>query len=207
MISTITGILRRKYRGNRVIVEAGGLGYEIILPFFVMRTLDNIREEEEKQITLQIYYHVTSQQPRPILIGFSREHEKSFFEKLISVQGVGPTVAADALVFSISSIAKAIVNGDVEFLTRMPRIGQATAKRIIGTLQDKVAESALLQDEGFDQIPPVADSARDEAIDALVSLGYKRPLARDDVEAVLKRSPKLRDPQDILREVFRATKG
>lgn len=211
MISHIKGTLKRKCRGNRMLLDVHGVGYEVVLPFFVMRAFDAAKEEEEghegDEINLEIYYHVTSQQPRPILIGFKREYEKTFFEKLIRVQGVGPTVAAEALVFSVSAVAKAIAKGDVEFLTRMPKIGQKTAKKIIGTLQDDVAQWALLQDEGYDQIPPVGETARDAAIDVLVGLEYKRTEAREHVEAVLRRSPKLNDPQDILREVFRAAKG
>lgn len=205
MISHLKGFVKRKYQDNRIILDVHGVGYEILLPFFVRRALDDVAESEE--LDLEIYYHVKPQQPRPLLIGFKRDYERSFFEKFISVQGLGPKDAADALVFSVSAVAKAIAKGDEDFLTRMPKIGQKTAKKIIATLGDSVARWALLQDEGYDQVPSLPENARDEAIDVLVGLGYKRTEAREHVEAVLRRSPKLNDPQDILREVFRAAKG
>ncbi|MBI4299526.1 MAG: Holliday junction DNA helicase RuvA, partial [Chloroflexi bacterium] len=153
MIAHLSGVLLRKSQDEqRVIVDVGGLGYEVLLPAFVMRALEDKREGEP--IDLEIYYHVSERQPRPTLIGFSRPHERAFFEKLIQVEDIGPIKAARALTLSISTIARAIEDDDVRTLRRLDGIGERTAHKIVATLRGRVAAEALLRDEGFVSAAP-----------------------------------------------------
>lgn len=205
MITHLSGnLLRKKKDDLRVIVQVNGLGYEVLLPFFVRRTFDDRNEGDP--VELEIYYHVTERQPRPTLIGFNREHERSFFEKLIGVEGVGPAKAAEALTFSVSTIANAIESGDVKLLARMPGIGERTAEKMVATLRGKMAEWALLRDEGFDSVPKVEADLLAEAVDLLVGLGYKRAEARASVEEAVTRNSRIKGVEDLIREVFRAEK-
>jgi Holliday junction DNA helicase RuvA len=208
MISYITGTIRSLTREpGRAVVIAGGVGYEISLPTYVYQSLANDGIGEGSQVELEIYYHVTERQPKPMLVGFRHPSEKRFFEQLIQVEGIGPAKAASALVFPVSTIATAIENEDLGSLQRLPGIGSRAAQKIVATLRGKVAATALLVDAGISeqgQTPPPSD-ARSEAIEALVTLGYRPTEAQDKVDAVLRQTPEAADDlQDLMREVFKA---
>jgi Holliday junction DNA helicase RuvA len=208
MISYITGTIRSLTREpGRAVVIAGGVGYEISLPTYVYQSLANDGIGEGSQVGLEIYYHVTERQPKPMLVGFRHPSEKRFFEQLIQVEGIGPAKAASALVFPVSTIATAIENEDLGSLQRLPGIGSRAAQKIVATLRGKVAATALLVDAGISeqgQTPPPSD-ARLEAIEALVTLGYRPTEAQDKVDAVLRQTPEAADDlQDLMREVFKA---
>ena len=94
---------------------------------------------------LAIHYHATQNQPRPVLIGFTSELDKEFFEKLITVKDVGPLVAARALASPVGDIAAAIARQDEPYLRRLPGIGPQKAKNIVAQLSSKVAKFALVQ--------------------------------------------------------------
>jgi len=208
MISYITGTIRSLTREpGRVVVIAGGVGYEVSLPTYVYQSLANDGIGEGSQVELEIYYHVTERQPKPMLVGFRHPSEKLFFEQLIQVEGIGPAKAASALVFPVSTIATAIENEDLGSLQRLPGIGSRAAQKIVATLRGKVAATALLVDAGISeqgQAPPPSD-ARSEAIEALITLGYRPTEAQDKVDAVLRQTPEAADDlQDLMREVFKA---
>jgi Holliday junction DNA helicase RuvA len=208
MISYITGTIRSLIREpGRVVVIAGGVGYEVSLPTYVYQSLANDGIGEGSQVELEIYYHVTERQPKPMLVGFRHPSEKLFFEQLIQVEGIGPAKAASALVFPVSTIATAIENEDLGSLQRLPGIGSRAAQKIVATLRGKVAATALLVDAGISeqgQAPPPSD-ARSEAIEALITLGYRPTEAQDKVDAVLRQTSEAADDlQDLMREVFKA---
>lgn len=211
MISYIQGTLRRKL-ADRVVVHvgdaAGGIGYEVFLPHFVMKSLEDRAEGDP--VEFDIYYHVTERQLRPTLIGFNNGYEKRFFEKFISVEDIGPQKAARALVMSVSTIAQAIETENVDVLRRLPGIGERTAKKMVATLRGKVTEEALLQDQGYSKpvdinIVAAPSDLRDDVIAALVGLGHRHAEAVVKVDAAMKRRPDIATEEDLLREVFRMT--
>ena len=91
-----------------------------------------------------VHYHATQNQPRPVLIGFTSDLDKEFFEKLITVKDVGPLVAARSLAAPVAEIAAAIARQDEAYLRRMPGIGPQKAKNIVAQLHGKVAKFASL---------------------------------------------------------------
>ena len=192
---------------DRVVVDVGGVGYDVFLPEFVMRSLDE--QHEGTGVEFDIYYHVTDRQLRPTLIGFNNGHEKRFFEKFITVEDIGPQKAARAMVLSVSTIARAIEAEDITLLRKLPGIGDRTAKKMVATLRGKVTEEALLRDQGFDTLPrpearvEEAPEMREEAIEILVSLGHRRSEATSKVEQALKRSPHVESIENLIREVYR----
>jgi Holliday junction DNA helicase RuvA len=204
MISYIKGTIRSIGRDDsHIVVEANGVGYSILLPFFVMRSFIDHGKKEGDEAELEIYYHVSERQPRPVLVGFTNEFERRFFEKLIAVEDLGPSKAAKAFVFSVSTVAKAIEDGDAQVIQRMPGIGSRTAQKMIATLQGKVAEFALLKDEGYSNIPSAGmEDLQEEAIEVLVRLGEKRPEAKLKVEEALKRTSQVKDTEELLRAVL-----
>lgn len=208
MINYLTGTIRNITRDPaKAVVVAGGVGYEVSLPTYVYQSLANDGIGAGSEVELEIYYHVTERQPKPMLVGFRHPSEKEFFEQLIQVEGIGPAKAAAALVFPVSTIASAIETEDFGALQRLPGIGSRAAQKIVATLRGKVAATALLQDAGISEQghtqPPV--DARSEAVDALVTLGYRPTEARDKVEDAIRRAPEVVDDlQVLMREVFRA---
>src|SRR5207245_2460282 len=92
-----TAILMGHVRGV-VVVEAGGIGYEVHLPAVVARALPRPADGEPQAVELHISYHATQNQPKPLLIGFLHEVEQEFFERFITVDGMGPTKAMKAIV-------------------------------------------------------------------------------------------------------------
>jgi Holliday junction DNA helicase RuvA len=207
VISYLNGILKRKLP-DRVILDVGGVGYEVFLPQFVMRSMQDTPEGEA--VELDIYYHVSERQLRPTLIGFNNSYEKRFFEKFISVEDIGPQKASRAMTVSVSTLARAIEAGDADLLRRLPGIGDRTANKVVATLRGKVTEEALLRDQGFTSAPPEpaavdgsATELRADGIEMLVSLGHSRAEARDKVDAALKRNPAIASPQELITEVYR----
>lgn len=204
MISYIHGTLKRKH-DDRVVVDVGGVGYEVYLPQFVRRTYDGRHEGEAVEI--EIYYHASERQLRPILFGFNHAHEKLFFEKIIRVEDIGPVKAARALVLSVSTIAQAIESEDVVLLRKLPGIGERTAKKMIATLRGKCAEEALLRDEGFDSIAatqpqPTSSDLEHDTLEILLSLGHRRSEAQTKIGDALKRNPTIQTPQELIVEVY-----
>jgi Holliday junction DNA helicase RuvA len=205
VIAYLHGTLRRKL-DDKVVVDVGGVGYEVYLPQFVRRTYDERTEGDT--VELEIYYHASERQIRPILFGFNLAHERQFFEKIITVEDVGPIKAARALALSVSTIAKAIESENEATLRSLPGIGDRTAKKMIATLRGRCVEEALLQDEGYDRVAPTrasgpADELRNDAIEILLVLGHKRVEAESKVDLVMEQHPDIRAPDDLIREVYR----
>jgi Holliday junction DNA helicase RuvA len=205
VISHLAGRLARKNEAaSSVEIDVNGVWYEVELPAFVWRALDD--RELGSELALETFYFVTANAPIPRLIGFLREVEREFFKKLVSVPNVGPTTATKALVFSVSTIAGWIESGDTAALGRLPGVGKRTSETIVAQLRGRVTEEALLSDERFDkpETPRPAgpsDVTRD-AIDALVALGYGRTEADrlvQQVEADLQPAT----VEEALRAVFR----
>lgn len=210
MISSLRGTLKRTL-SDRIVLDVSGVGYDVFLPQFVMRSLAD--RQLGDPLELDIYYHVTDRQIRPTLIGFNNSVEKRFFEKFITVEDIGPQKAAKALIFSVSTVAQAIEAENVGVLRQLPGIGERTAKKMVATLRGKVTEEALLRDEGFAIVPAHEPdtggtaSIRDESVEILVSLGHRQPEAVVKVEAALKRNPATTSVEELIREVYRAERS
>ena len=212
MIASLRGRLRRRLEG-RVIIESGGVGYEVVLPPVVARGLDALVAgdgAEGAELELVIYYHATRDQPRPVLIGFARDVEREFFERLITVKDVGPLVAARALVAPIAEIAEAVVRKDERFLRRLPGIGPQKCRNIVAQLEGKVAKYALLPREETPRPPPreEADEVRVLVRDVLVRQMGLRPGEADQmIREALARRPEIDAPEALFEEIYRARRG
>ena len=105
MIGYLQGKLLKREE-DRILLLAGHVGYDVILPAVVMASLQNTQKDDE--ISLYIYYHQTERQPKPVLIGFNTEAEKEFFQLFITVEAIGPLKAVKALDIPVAYIARAI---------------------------------------------------------------------------------------------------
>jgi Holliday junction DNA helicase RuvA len=215
MIASLTGRLRRKL-DDRVVLETGGVGYEVFLPPIVLRQLEHLTAEDgdkASELSLVTHYHATRDQPRPVLIGFTTELDKEFFEKLITVKDMGPMVAARALAAPVGDIAAAIVRQDEKYLRSLPGIGPQKAKNIVAQLQAKVAKFALVADAGAPPAPmkaPAAvetDALRELVWDVLVKqLGHRPSEASQLITDALARRPDIDTAEALFDEIYRGAR-
>jgi Holliday junction DNA helicase RuvA len=215
MIASISGRLRRR-DDDRVVVEAGGLGYEVFVPPIAMRHLEDLVAgdgEKASELSLVTYYHATRDQPRPVLIGFTSELDREFFEKLITVKDMGPMVAARALASPVGEIAAAIARQDEKYLRSLPGIGPQKAKNIVAQLHGKVAKFALARAEQPEAAPPAAGAVPDaEGLRELVwevlvkQLGHRPAEASQLITDALARRPDVLSAEELFDEIYRGAK-
>lgn len=204
MIGYLEGSLFRR-KGERVILLAGGVGYEVLLPQVVAESLAGTTPGDT--LRLFIYWHQTERSPKPLLIGFNSEEEREFFEVFLSVEDIGPVKAVAALCIPIAEIALAVEKRDSKALSRLKGVGKRTADKIVATLNGKLGRFA---DPGagsaFTPQPPPEDSrgAAEQVMDVLTrQLGHSTNEARDMIAKALARKPDISTPEELFDEVYR----
>ena len=202
MIYQIKGILAKKEEG-RVIVNVAGISYEVSVPRTVSRRLGN--ETEEVELVIYHYFKLDKSRGVPIMVGFIEELERDFFEKFISVTGVGPKAALRAFDKPVARIAKAIEEGDSDFLQGLDGIGNQRAKQIIAHLQGKVGRFALIQ-EGQYLNEPAGKEVVAETKEILKRLQYKSNEADRMIEKALAQKPQIDSSEELLNEIYRQRK-
>ena len=172
MIHHVEGILEDKPPG-RIIVEVGGVGFEIHVSDATWHDA-GLRGGRVRVLT-----HLVVREDHWSLFGFRGEDERALFRLLLDVQGVGPRLALAALSgLSAERLRRAIAEGDVGTLCMVSGIGKKTAQRMVVDLKDKLAPTEA---EALAAASMTAESEGDDAVDALVTLGYSRHLAREAV--------------------------
>src|SRR5271169_512047 len=134
MISFLEGKLLDS-SDDRITLLVNGIGYEILIPVFVMNEIKKDMKSENKELKLYISYNQSERQPKPVLVGFKHSAEKKFFELFISVEDIGPSAAIKALVKPVREIARAIEEKDTGALRQLKGIGERKAEKIIATLK------------------------------------------------------------------------
>jgi holliday junction DNA helicase RuvA len=174
MIGHLRGQLAEK-RPSQVIVDVGGVGYQVAVPLSTFYALGELREN----VTLLIHTHL--REDSIALYGFLTSREKQFFELLLSASGVGPVLALKILSgMSVDELVPAIRKGDLPRLTRIPGVGRKTAERIVVELRDKLA--------AMEAPEPESGAARGgtpleaDVISALLNLGYDNRSAEKAVK-------------------------
>ncbi len=206
MIVYLEGQLLKK-ETDRIHLLVRHVGYEILVPAFVMESLASCDAGDD--LALYIYYHQTEHQPKPVLIGFNLEAEREFFQLFISVETIGPLKAVKALNLPVTEIARAIEAKEVNVLKRLSGIGERMANKIIATLHGRTSKFALIRKAGQESeaVCPEPDSNPDFAgrvVEVLVEqLGHRLTEARELVNAALQRKPGIENPEDLFDEVYR----
>ncbi|MEP6945545.1 MAG: Holliday junction branch migration protein RuvA [Acidobacteriota bacterium] len=172
MIAFLSGKLIEK-QANTVIVDVGGVGYEVSIPLSTFYELGEIGSE----VKMRIYTHVREDVIQ--LFGFKTNRERDLYLRLISVQGVGAKSGITMLSgMSADEIILAIRTDDLARLTTIPGVGRKTAERLVIELRDKVGELGGGGSPNFDPARSTpSDQVFDDALSALVNLGYQRNLA------------------------------
>ena len=182
---------------NSVVIGFGGVAYEATISVATYAALP----AEAAEAALHIFTHVREDQIA--LFGFSERREKSLFEKLLTISGIGPKLAITVLSgIAAERLVTAIRTGDHATLTRIPGIGKKTAERVVLELKDKLDDLAVelpvTQRAAATQLGP----AGDDALSALVNLGYPRAAAQRAIELALEKDPSVAGEFEAL---FRAS--
>src|SRR5690349_1890738 len=165
MIGLIHGRIASK-TPPQLLVEAGGVGYEIEAPMSTFFLLPAVGEN------VRLLTHLVVREDAHLLYGFATDEERRLFRNLLKVSGVGPKIALALLSgISVEGFAHCVHNDDVAALTRVPGIGRKTAERQLVEMKDRL-DGAVASTPGA-AVLPAGNSAQSEAFGALVALGYK----------------------------------
>jgi Holliday junction DNA helicase RuvA len=193
MITYVKGTITFK-NPTFIVVEAGGIGYHINIS---LHTYAQIEKAEQ----VRILTHLQIKEDGHTLYGFAEDSERNFFRLLISVSGVGPATAQIALSsLTPDELRAAIIGEDVNTFKGVKGIGPKTAKRIILDLKDKV-----LKDSGESVIlsTPKDNTLREEALSALVALGFSRPQVQRTLNRILRESSGVDSAEQLIKQALR----
>ncbi len=171
MIAHLRGILLEKHP-NQAIVEAGGVGYDVTIPISTFTAIG----ETGAEVSLRI--HTQVREDAIALFGFTTLQEKALFEKLISVSGIGPSLAIKVLSgIQASDLVRIIRSGDVPMLVRVPGIGKKTAERIVLELRDKLEAVGTAPSASKGLPVSIKEPIEADVISALTNLGAQQGAA------------------------------
>ena len=185
MIAHLSGTLLSK-EPNQVIVDVGGVGYDVAIPLSTFYELD----DQKSDVKLLIYTHVKEDALQ--LYGFMTANERKLFVHFISVSGVGPKLAIALLShMKTDELIESIKSNNLARLTQIPGVGRKTAERLVVDLRDKMIQMSQAQVAEETGTRPEAvyvsseDTVRSDALSALLNLGYQRSAAEKAIDAAI----------------------
>jgi holliday junction DNA helicase RuvA len=195
VISQLTGTLIGKDLDRVEVMTAGGVAYELTIPLGVYETLPRMGES----CTLHTYLVV--KEDGWLLFGFATAFERRVFQRVLDAKGVGPSLAIGMLsALSADRLVRAIREKDIATLQGAPRVGRKKAEQLILDLAEKMDD--LVPERGHDLRPVHRDGAAEDAIRALVSLGYSSPDAERAVKSALDAGGASTSAPDLIREAL-----
>lgn len=199
MIGRLRGKLIEK-QAPHLLIDVGGVGYEVEAPMTTIYKLPELHEE----VTLYTHLHV--REDAQLLFAFGEERERQLFRTLIKVNGVGAKMALTILSgMEADEFAQCIADGDAARLTRLPGVGKKTAERLIIEMRDRLKDWQSSPKSGpgsVDRSIEMNVEPSDEAVSALIGLGYKPQEASKYVLAVVADDM---SSEDIIREALKAS--
>jgi Holliday junction DNA helicase RuvA len=181
-----------------VVVDVGGINYLVNIPVTVYEKLGEVGAN------VKLYTYLIVREEEIYLYGFSSVEERDFFKLLISVSGIGPKMAQAIMSgMSVDELKNSIIRGDVSSLVSIPGVGKKTAERVVVELRDKIAKIEFagkpLEFISSDQV-----EVRNEALLALISLGFSRQSAEKAIRAVLKENEKMEfTVEELVKQALR----
>lgn len=203
MLARIKGkaVLKTK---DKILLDVGGLIYEVMLPVIISQRLDELGLDEYVELSVFNYFLNDRSISQPYLIGFLSDLEKEFFELFITVSGIGPKAALKALDRPISTIAEAIENQDLNFLRKLPGIGERRAYEILGRLKGKVSRFMLIPDRGVqEKEEKIKEEIAQEALQILIQLQYKKREAQELIKRSLQANKTIQSTEELLNEIYK----
>jgi len=188
MITHIHGKILEK-TPTYLVVDVNGIGYKIKISLQTFSAIDGEM--------CKLYTHLSVKEDSHTLFGFFEESERHLFRNLISVSGVGPSTAQVILsTYSPQDIIRHITTADVKAVQSVKGIGAKTAQRIIIDLKDKVAKGMPTSDLMFG---PIDNTIKQEALSALLALGFAKKGADSKIDKVLRSNPEIVTVEDLVR--------
>jgi Holliday junction DNA helicase RuvA len=196
----VIGHLRGKLSAKQpphLLLEVNGVGYEVEAPMSTFYNLPAVGEE------IHLYTHLVVREDAHLLFGFASERERRLFRTLLKVNGIGARVALTILSgIEADMLVQCITAGDADRLVRLPGIGRKTADRLIVEMRDRLKDWEIAPGTQKDRRVPKPGNAADEAVSALIALGYKPQEASRFVHAVATDGM---GSEEIIREALKAS--
>jgi Holliday junction DNA helicase RuvA len=196
MIGHLRGGLAAK-QPPHLLLEVNGVGYEVEAPMSTFYKLPAVGEE------IHLYTHLVVREDAHLLFGFASERERRLFRTLLRVNGIGARMALTILSgIEPDMLVQCIAAGDADRLVRLPGIGRKTAERLIVEMRDRLKNWEAASGADRDRRPAKPANAADEAVSALIALGYKPQEASRFVHAV---ATEAMGSEEIIREALKAS--
>jgi Holliday junction DNA helicase RuvA len=201
MIARISGILIQK-SVTHCVVDVHGTGYRIIVPLSTFYELP----KEDQPVVLHVHTHV--REDAISLYGFHTREEREVFQMMISVSGIGPKLAVNILSgIAAGELVRAVTEEDLKRLTGIPGVGKKTAERMILELKDKAAKLGRDDVTVCTVAVKTGDQVKEDALSALVNLGYKDSAVKDVVDRIMRKAPETPSLDQLLKQALRTLAG
>ncbi|MEK6653838.1 MAG: Holliday junction branch migration protein RuvA [Thermodesulfobacteriota bacterium] len=201
MIARISGILIQK-SVTHCVVDVHGTGYRIIVPLSTFYELP----KEDQPVVLHVHTHV--REDAISLYGFHTREEREVFQMMISVSGIGPKLAVNILSgIAAGELVRAVTEEDLKRLTGIPGVGKKTAERMILELKDKAAKLGRDDVTVCTVAVKTGDQVKEDALSALVNLGYKGSAVKDVVDRIMRTAPETPSLDQLLKQALRTLAG
>ncbi len=184
---------------TQITVDVGGVGYELLIP------LSSFNKLPQPGHDLHILTHLAIREDAHVLYGFMTAQERDLFRMLINtVSGIGPKIALNILSgMNVTAFRGAVANGDVKALSQINGVGKKTAERIVVELKDKVGAAGAWEASSAERALSPADQKINDAILALIALGFKQTDAHDAVRVAVEKLGPDAGPDDLVRASLR----
>jgi Holliday junction DNA helicase RuvA len=202
MIALISGKIVHKGISH-VIVDVHGVGYRIFIP------LTTFYELPEAGQVIALHVHTNVKQDAINLFGFYTVQERDLFQLMISVSGIGPKMSMNILSgISAQELLRAISGGNVGKLVNIPGVGKKMAERLILELKEKVIKKMMIEEmPAADDQHQAGEIIIEDALSALVNLGYKSNVAKDALDKVLRASEEELGMDKLLKKTLKILAG
>ena len=199
MIGRLRGVVLQKQAPD-LLLDVGGVGYELLASMTTFIDLPEVNTE------VTLFTHLIVREDAHTLFAFSSEKERALFRLLLKVNGVGPKMAL-AIVSGMTAneFAARVHSDDVSGLTKLPGVGKKTAERLIIEMRDRLPEPSEMLDEEGEQIEAIPRKLEDDALEALLALGYKPAQASKMVSSSLKNGDDGLSVEEIVRNALKAS--
>lgn len=194
MITFLEGVLEEK-APTRIVLNVQGVGYEVLIS---LNSYDRLPSTGER---CRVIIHDHIREDAHVLFGFMKEDERDWFLRLLGITGVGPKLALGAMSgLSIRDFKRAVLEADVKRISSIRGVGKKTAERIVVELKDKISEAEALEAvAGTDE---TIDRSVQDAVLALISLGYKRDESTKMILAAAKKLPPHPGVEELIRQAL-----
>lgn len=198
MITFLNGTLTTALP-TQAIVDVGGVGYEVFIP---LSSYDKLPAAGEP---IRILTHLHVREDAQILYGFMTAAERDLFRLLVNnVTGIGPKLALAVLSgMSVDRFKAAVVNADIASLSKISGLGKKTAERIVLELKDKLGVVAAWEAASAGHAPTAEQSQANEAVLALIALGYKQVDAHKAVREIQDREPGTKSAEELVKSALK----